>query len=198
MTAFPGDTLMLRLFCLSGLVALASCLHFPAMADNEPQGQEEWSKPVNGLSARLVVAFEDCKPGLRHAVTLELKNVSTDPISVIDQPHLKTDLEAARGSPDPNATFVAMSGPIPHPQWGTIPRGATLSFRVDMRTVGTPVRDRALLAVGGIWDIKPGGTYVLRTKLISKKADGPKDQWVGEMTLPAVTVTVTKDQVTRP
>ena len=49
-----------------------------------------------------------------------------------------------------------------------------------------------------MWDIKPGGDYVLRATLGAKKAEGPKDQWVGEMNLPPVAVAVTKEQVTRP
>lgn len=173
-----------------------------AVRDRLPQGRledkPEWSKPVNGLSARLVVTFEDCKPGLRHLVTLELKNVSTEPISVSDRPHIKAELFTVPGSPDPKPNIIGMSGGIPNPQWGTIPHGATLSFRVDSWTVGTPTKDMALLALGGVWHIKPGGTYILRTKLIAKKGDGPKDQWVGEMILPPVKVAVTKEQVTRP
>src|SRR5262245_52102252 len=172
-------------------------------ADPKPPARPgAWSKPVNGLSGRLLVAFEDLKPGLRHAVTLELRNVSetagTPPVAVLNQPKLVTEVLDADGKPLAETGFP-MSGPIPAPQWGVIPLGAYLGFRVDMQTVGVPPKDQALLAVGGkTWGLKPG-TYVLRARLVVEglvlRPPGPQNQWTGEMDLPPVEVVVTKEQV---
>ncbi len=173
----------------------------------EPAG--DWSKPVNGLSGRLLVAFEDLKPGLRHAVTLELKNVSTDALAVVNQPKLEVSLFESSGFVIPSGVTLSetkglaippgsfpMSGPIPNPQWGVIPRDSYMGFRVDMRTVGVPTKEQALLAVGGKhWGLKPG-KYSLLAKLIAAERGKEKEnQWGGEMDLPPVEIVITKEQV---
>ncbi len=153
-----------------------------------------WADPQNGLSGRLIVVPEELKPGRRHAVSLELKNDSTQPLAVIDQPRLDVELTAG-GKPVPEAS-LPMSGPIPNPQWGVVPQSACLGFRVDMQTVGVPTNGPALLAVGGkMWHLEPG-TYELRAVLVAEKQkDGPDNQWVGRLPLPPVEVVVSKAQV---
>ena len=153
-----------------------------------------WADPQNGLSGRLLVVPEDLKPGRRHAVSLELKNDSVQPFAVIDQPRLDVELLAG-GKPVPDE-LLRMSGPIPNPQWGVVPQSATLSFRVDMLTVGVPTNGQSLLAVGGkMWRLAPG-TYELRAVLVTEKQkDGPDNQWVGRLPLPPVEVVVAKAQV---
>jgi RNA polymerase sigma factor (sigma-70 family) len=156
----------------------------------------DWSKPVNGLSGRLLVAFEDLKPGLRHAVTLELKNVSTKPLAVLNEPKVEVSLTDAAGVVLPPSLPRVMSGPIPDPQWGVLPRDAYMGFRVDMTTVGVPTKDHALLAVQGrTWDLKPG-SYTVRAKVAAAGAPTHNDAWGGELELPPVEVVVTKEQVT--
>jgi RNA polymerase sigma factor (sigma-70 family) len=166
----------------------------------------EWSKPVNGLSGRLVVTFEDLKPGLRHAVTLELRNVSTEQLAVLNRPVVEVSLSDAAGESIPPSLPRSMSGPIPNPQWAVLPRDAYMGFRVDMTTVGVPAKDFALLAVQGkTWDLKPG-SYTLRAKLIVKEKDlltWERDlrppvgvsEWIGQLELPHVEIVVTKEQV---
>jgi uncharacterized protein (TIGR03067 family) len=166
----------------------------PEKRPNEPAGV--WSKPVNGLSGRLLVAFENLKPGLRHVVMLELKNVSTKPLAILNQPKLDVALTDTNGLVIPTESFP-MSGPIPNPQWATLPREAYLGFRVDMTTVGVPAKERALLAVGGkMWGLKPG-SYTLRVK-VSPEDTNHNDAWGGDLELPPVEVLVTKEQVTQP
>src|SRR5262249_15457597 len=108
----------------------------PDVGPKPPDGPGTWSKPVDGLSGRLLVRFEDLKPGLRHAVILELRNASetagTMPVAVLNQPRLVTEVLDAAGKPLAQTGFP-MSGPIPDPQWGVIPLGAYLGFRVDMQ-----------------------------------------------------------------
>jgi len=111
---------------------------------------DSWSGPVKGLSGRLRIEMEDLKPGLRHAVVLELKNVSTRSVAVLNQPAIRVELYDGAGKPVSTSGFP-MSGPIPNPQWGVLPRDAYFGFRIDMTTVGVPTRGHGmvLLALGG-------------------------------------------------
>lgn len=171
-----------------------------APRSNERLG--EWSKSVNHLSGRLLVAFEKLpEGGLRHAVTLELRNAaenaSTEPVAVTNQPKLEVALLDGAGNLVEETSFP-MSGPIPGPQWGLIPRDGYLGVRVDMRTVGVPIKDQVLLAVGGKnWGLKPG-KYVLRARLVAEKVNGPDNQWTGAMDLPPVPIGITQEQVMEP
>lgn len=152
-----------------------------------------WSKPINGLSGKLRVGFEDLKPGLRHVVYLEIRNHSPNPIAVTNQPQIHAELFDSTGKPV-STSAAPMSGPIPYPQWAVIPRDAYLGFRIDMQTVGVPTREHGmtLIAVGDKnWELR-ARRYVLETTLVFKKEeDAPQNQWVGELALPPVEVVVT-------
>jgi len=156
-----------------------------------------WSEPVNGLSGRLRVEFEDLKPGLRHAVYPELRNHSLDPVAVTNQPQTHAELYDSSGKPV-STSGLPMSGPIPSPQWGVIPRDAYLGIRVDMQTLGVPTRERGtvLLAVGGKpWELR-AGKYLLKATITFKDdKDGPPNRWVGELALPPVEVVVTTEML---
>jgi len=153
---------------------------------------DAWSEPVNGLAGRLHVEFEDLKPGLRHAVYLELKNHSLYPLAVTNQPRVQAELFDSSG--EPVITGGSGGGPEPIPQWAVIPPDAYIGFRIDMQTVDMPTRDRrmALIAVGGrTWKVGPG-KYVLQIALVfERQKDGPQNQWAGELELPPVEVVVT-------
>ncbi len=165
--------------------------------ETTPQpGNIEWSKPINGLAGRLGVVFEALDAGLRFAVNLELRNVSSQPIAVINQPRIQAELFDSSGNPVSTLDYP-MSGPIPGPQWAVIPRDAYVGFRVDMQTVGVPPREQktVLLAVGRTWRIGVG-KYVLTSRLIFEhQSDGPNNQWTGELELPPVEVEVTAEMV---
>jgi hypothetical protein len=165
-------------------------------ASKEPishPGVNAWSEPVNGLSGRLLVEFEHLRPGLRHAVYLELRNHSFAPIAVINQPGIRAELYDSAGN-SVGASVFPTSGPIPEPQWAIIPSDAYLSFRIDMQTVGVPTAEHGavLLALGGkSWGLRPGA-YTLRTAItFSQKDNAPSEQWIGELELPPVEVVVT-------
>lgn len=152
-----------------------------------------WSALTNGLSGRLRIEFEDLKPGLRHAVYLELRNHSLNTVAVTNQPQVHAELFDSTRKPVSTSGFP-ISGPIPNAQWAVIPRDAYIGFRIDMQTVGVPTRKHrmALLAVGGkSWGLR-AGEYVLRTTLVFKyEEDGPKNQWVGKLELPPVEIVIT-------
>jgi hypothetical protein len=151
-----------------------------------------WSKPVNGFSGRLRVEFEDLKPGLRHAVYLEIRNHSLNPVAVTNQPQIHAELFDSSGKPV--ITSGSANGPMPISQWAVIPPDAYIGFRIDMQTVGIPTREHgvALIAVGGkSWEVR-AGDYALKIALEFKnEEDGPKTQWVGNLDLPPVEVVVT-------
>ncbi len=157
-----------------------------------------WSEPINGLSGRLRIEFEDLKPGLRHAVYLELRNHSLNPVAVTNQPQIHAELFDSIGKPVSTSGF-SISGPIPSPQWAVIPRDAYIGFRIDMQTVGVPTREHgmALIAVGGkTWGLR-AGKYVIKMALAFKyEEDGPLNQWVGELELPPVEFVVTAQMLT--
>jgi hypothetical protein len=110
----------------------------------------DWSAPERGLAGRLQVELEDLDVALRHAMYLELRNDSLEPVAVTYQPRLEARLtDEASKAIEPSE--FPMSGPIPKPQWAVIPRGAGLRLRIDMQTVGVPEKKsgKALVAVGG-------------------------------------------------
>jgi|SRR5207249_395428 len=156
-----------------------------------------WSEPGNGFSGRLRVEFEDLKPGLRHAVYLELRNHGFDRIAVTNQPLIHAELFELSGKPI-STSGSQTSGPIPSPQWAVVPRDAYLGFRIDMQTVGVPTREHglALLAVGGkSWELGVGEYLLKATVTFKDEKDGPPNQWVGEIRLPPVEVVVTKEML---
>jgi len=155
----------------------------------EPSTGTAWSESLNGLRGRLVVALEELQPGLRYAVTIELENTSTHPISITNQPPVSARLLNAGGAEVTEVGFP-MSGPVPFAQTAVIPRDAYLGFRIDMQTVGVPVDGTALLAVGGrTWALQPNQRYVLQATVLVEKTDGVvQEAWTGRLDLPSVDI----------
>jgi len=157
----------------------------------------DWSEPNRYLSGRLCVEFEDLRPGLRHAVYLELCNHDFTPVAAINQPETRATLLNAQGQ-RVNPTELALSGPVPEPQWALIPRDAYVGFRIDMQTVGLPAAEHGvvLLAVGGrSWTLEPGVYQLHVTALFTPDDRGPAEQWRGELALPPVDVIVTPEML---
>ncbi|MCG8417116.1 MAG: hypothetical protein MJE77_04130 [Proteobacteria bacterium] len=182
----------LAVFVLVGALPIINCSTVGKKPITKPAANA-WSEPVKGLSGRVRVAFEDLNPGLRHAVHVELKNHTLNPVAVISHPRIQPELFDSAGKPVSVSGF-SMSGPSPIPQWAVIPRDAYIGLRVDMQTVGVPTRKHgmAVLAVGGkAWQLG-AGAYVLEIALAFKKQeDAPPNQWVGELALPPVDIVVT-------
>src|SRR5215207_8877069 len=154
---------------------------------NEPKAKPNgWSEIVRGVSGRLLVAFEDLNPGLRHAVYLELANSGFNPVAVSNQPKIDAELFDSLGKPL-GVSGQFGDGPRPIQQWAVIPREAYIGFRVDMQSLGVPTREHGvvLLAVGGkAWELRPGKYVLKASALFDVDRDGPAEQWAGELELP--------------
>src|SRR5262245_16269626 len=119
---------------------------------------DEWSASVNGLRGRLLVLFEDLKPGLRHSIVLELRNETFAPLVISNLPELHAQLFDESHAPVKTSGFMA-NGPSPILQWAVVPRDTYIGLRVDMQTIGVPTREhkRVLLALGGkAWELTSG------------------------------------------
>lgn len=155
----------------------------------------KWSEVSNHLSGRALVEFEDLTPGLRYTVYLELRNHGADTIVITNQPLLVAALLDVAGTSLDTAATVG-NGTKPVQQWGVIPNGGYIGFRIDQQGVGYPTKEHreVLLATGEKnWLLKPG-QYLLKIKAIfSRLETGPASQWIGELDLPPVPLTVTEE-----
>lgn len=142
-----------------------------------------WSKPANGLSARLLVVYEEITSGKHptyfhyHSFILEVKNVGTEAVSLISQPSF-TDLAIrdaegkelhGRGYDGNHVTGAS--------EWAVIPTGAYLGLRVDTTI---PVN------VGLYFESFATEDHSLHATLIAEKEEGPQNQWIGRIELPPV------------
>ncbi len=155
----------------------------------------EWSQTVNSLSGRLLVRFEDLKPGLRHSIYLELRNHALAPIVVSNLPEFHAQLFDSSRMPVSESGFSS-NGPSPILQWAAIPRDAYVGLRVDLQTIGVPTREhkRVLLAFGNTpWELSVGQYVLEATAVFNREDGGPPNQWTGELKLPPVEVVVTDD-----
>jgi RNA polymerase sigma factor (sigma-70 family) len=177
-----------------------------------------WSRPVDGVSGRMVVAIEDpTADALRHKIMLELRNELSRPVAVFSAPTLEVELFDAAGKPIPEQ-HLPMSGPVPGPTIAVIPPLAYLGLRVDGTTVGVPPRKsgRVLLSLAGKdWTLYPG-KYTLKVTVVGKEPPGAAElnamaahldvadalrrrmistqfDWKGRLTLPPVEVVVTPE-----
>lgn len=189
-------TIALSAFLLTILIVAVSV----ANVSNEKHGSSnktvvgEWSKPVNGLSARLKLQLEEITISrhpscYRYEIMLETKNVQGELLAVTSQPSF-VDIKVtdADGKEVPNRGY-RQSGPIPFPQWGHIPGAAYMGVRVDMTTVGLS-GGSALVGLDDYVRYMNPGTYTLQATLVAEKDDkGPDNQWTGKIKLQPVTFT---------
>lgn len=152
-----------------------------------------WSNPVDELCGRLRIEFEDLRPGLRHAIYLELRNNSFDPITVTNQPKIHAELLDRVGK-TVGRSGMAIEGPAPTQQWAVIPRDGYIGFRIDMQNVDMPTREqgKVLVALGDkCWRVGVG-SYRLETAVtFAKDETGREHSWTGELELPPAEMVVT-------
>jgi hypothetical protein len=148
----------------------------------------DWSAQVDGLSGRLRVCLEELQPGLRHAVWLELWNHGRELVAVTNQPSVDAELTTADEVPVP-LTLMPTSGPLAIAQVAMIPGEAYLGFRIDMQTVGMPVREQgaALVALGGQNWLVRSGRYRLAVAIVLSGAETSSARnWCGRLDLPPI------------
>lgn len=140
----------------------------------------EWSEPVNGLSARLLVTLQEGTRSTLFAspVVLEVKNTGGTPLAFLDQPSFKgSAVRDAKGNASPEPSFPGnhLAGV---PQWAVIPGNAYLGLKVD-----TSIPVDVGLCFG---PITPDAHRLSATLVARHRADGPANQWIGEIELPPV------------
>jgi hypothetical protein len=170
----------------------------PTATSEEPDGRsklfyEGWSKPVNGLQARLCFAQKETMNGTPIITTyLELRNVSdrADPIQVpFDEAAFEYTLTTAAGKAVPPA-----DGPYDELTAGRgvirLPHDSLLRMNVAHRGAGVPKDQAGLLDLGAMshWVFKSGNerTYHLRATVTVKATDDK--HWSGTLQLPAVSL----------
>lgn len=154
-----------------------------------------WSEVVKGVRGRLVVTFEDLKPGLRYAVYVEVMNESFKTVAITNQPEIHAELYDSSGNPVTTSGFFS-NGPEPVLQWAVVPMNSYAGIRIDLQTIGVPTREhkRVLLAMpGNIWELTTGQYRLEATAGFKHEENGPLNQWAGELKLPPVEVVVTDD-----
>jgi hypothetical protein len=183
----------LKIFLFIPILALAviGC----KKAENHITGEEEWSKPVNGLSARLLIlpAKESHSPFCR--ILIEMQNVS----DVLGQKKI-------RFNPDKLALYVKDKNgkllPIaiePYdgisPLWEPtlLPYFGTIRFEISFPGLGHSDTDKVIVDVGPTkaWIIpQDGSTYWLSGTLTieKQKSDHPSTDWSGTLELPGVEI----------
>lgn len=144
----------------------------------------EWSEPVNGLSARLLVTLQDGTHSSLWAspVILEVKNTYSTPLALINQPAFTDSaVRDSKGKSLPESSYHGnqLTG---EPQWAVIPGNTYLGIRVD---TSIPVHYGLCFGL-----IKPEAQSLTAT-LVAQHREGPENQWIGEIQLPPISLTST-------
>ncbi len=156
-----------------------------------------WSEAVSGLRGRLVRRARPRSNG-REIIDLyvELKNVSTGPLAVRNDPaSVRVRLLNLDGTPIPQQMPLARSGPVPGPQWGVLPRGCYLGFSLYDYGIGIsagPGAHLALLPTMQCWELKPG-RYILHGRFAVSSPETETYQkiaWKGQLDLPTLEIEV--------
>ncbi len=224
-TSRIAGVLSLLVALVGGVCAIAK----PAPADEGVIASQRttWSKPVNGVSARLRVVYEQNGESsaqgilfirIRHVPTIEFKNESIAPLAIcngfkVDAQVFDRTGKEMKGAPRPpdNATlFIGL-------KWASIPNDAYVGWPADSRcslilsggSQGIRSGEGVTFLEIGLkqWKLKPG-VYSIQARLVARTPtvstiNGdqplkiPKNQWTGEIDLPRMTVVVTDQQVGR-
>lgn len=173
-------------------------LVFMAAMASTVQASEDapWSKPVNGLRARLLVLPSEKPESPFCRVYIELQNVS----DVAGQKRLRfnpdklTLIVADKSGKELAVANHPYDGRFPLWEPMLLPYDGTLKFRISFPGLGyRPGSDKVIVDVGPskAWVIpQNGSTYYLSGTLSIKKeaGDHPHSDWSGTLTLPKVEI----------
>ncbi len=159
-------------------------------------GAGAWSKPVQGLEARITLVEKVKINGTRSLVPyLELRNVSdsASPFKVrCSQEHVKFELIGADGKVVRDGLTLPRSGP--HPDPGTVVLPIDSSMRIGMHCTnwGVPKDAPAMVATdSGAWVLQSqeNGKVFLRATIKGARLDSDPDRtWHGTIATPLVKV----------
>jgi RNA polymerase sigma factor (sigma-70 family) len=171
----------------------------PQGAEKAPTEQvdDRWSRPVNGLRARLVVVQKEPFNGTPVLVAyLELRNVSdrANPLEVPwEQAELTFTVTDATGRTvrAANGPYSEVRGPVGLLR---LPFGSELRFNITHRGAGVPKDQGGILDLGVMshWIFPPGDghVYYLEGTLTVRNSD--ERLWSGTITLPRVRIALAK------
>ncbi len=162
----------------------------PDVAANPVQfPNDDWSKPVNGLQARVVLVEKARSNGTRmlHPY-LDLRNAGdmAYPLKVRlgGAAHVKFKLVDADGKVVDDGQRGARDGPYPDPGTISLPRDSSLRVGMFCTNWGVPQDAAAMIATdSGAWVLKPEqeGRVFLRVKVTGKKQDEDGRIWFGNL-----------------
>ena len=140
-------------------------------SDDEVQKEDSWSKPVNGLQARLKLVQKPNLHGVRWLVpNLELRNVRdlANPMEVdCSGSHLKIELVDEKGKVVRDGLSGARSGPHVDPSVVSLPFDSQLRFSLECRNWGIPPDAAAMVATDsarvGDWCEREGQSLPARS-----------------------------------
>jgi len=149
---------------------------------------DDWSKAVNGLQARLDLVEREKKYGTRWLVPhLELRNVRDlgNQMEVnCDYRHLKLELVDANGSPLRDGWSSQGGGPRSGPTQElnviVLPWDSSIRLNLDCRSWGVPKDAAAMVAAdSGAWVIQENekGKVYLRATLTGEKIEPSYNSW---------------------
>jgi hypothetical protein len=167
---------------------LAPAVTSPAVA-SEATSNTVWSAPTGGLIARL----ERTNRTHRVMVNLVVKNVSTNVISITDQPAVPLIVRDAEGA-RPASADVDFDGMWPVAKLIEIPAGEERGFRLRRAATTALSIDATsgeLADRSGAFILKPGA-YSVSGKVVIM-ADFSQGGWTGTIVLPKFRLSVTND-----
>lgn len=166
-----------------------------AYDDIEKLTDHGWSRPVNGLRARisLIPAYYGGFP-IYH-VFIEMENVAdTMGQRTIRFDPARLDLRVVNESGNEVPAVEPMyNGFAPTWKETLIPHGGTIKFKVSFPGSGYLQRDSIAIDLGTtfrIWRLQPGVSYFVTAKLTipAKKEDHPFLDWSGTLEMPMVVI----------
>jgi RNA polymerase sigma factor (sigma-70 family) len=157
-------------------------------ARNPVEPPEEWSKPVNGLQARVVLVEKSPSNGTRmlHPY-LELRNASDSayPMKVrLGGAHVKFELVDADGKVAEVGRPGAREGHHPDPGTISLPHDSSMRVGMFCTNWGIPRDAAAMIATdSGAWVFKPEqeGKVFLRATVSGKEQGGDERVWFGNL-----------------
>jgi hypothetical protein len=156
---------------------------------------DTWSRPTNGLQARLTFVEKPKLNGTRLLVPfLELRNVRdlAHPMEVqCDSRHLKIELVDADGKSLRDGFSMSRSGPVPDLNTVILPFDSSIRISLECRNWGIPKDAAAMVSTdSGAWVIEASekGRVYLRATLTGEKGEPYYKMWHGRVQTPLLPV----------